>query len=309
MYLSRIEPLGPHRHAIKHILHTGGDDHLFNKSRFALWCVAHKRLQARQILLGEAPDQEQLEWVSKLNIDRPDNHISADVLNMSVQTAAVKQLMQGGDGVESDQDEISAKLDQTQQLLQSIQTLINQVENWTSTIPMAWKPKIQASHSDNNSDPSDTDSDEPQCRERSPAPFFPCPRVLSYRDLWIAYIWNLHAASQIVLRESYVDVITYQAHLLGRNLTHEEVMQVENEENEVHKLSSAIIQSLPPLLGLTHRNQPLDYSRPPTKGAMTGRFFALFSMWIVQKARYTSKLHKETALRVISWISSKHGLA
>lgn len=302
MYLSRLEPLGPHRDAVKHILHSGGADHLYNKSRFALWCIAHKRLQARQILFREEPDQRQNDWLNRLSIDRPDVHISADILDISIRSSAVKRLTEGGT-IKDTCTSISEKLKQADELLHAIRSLILQVDSWTSSIPMFWRPRIEEAPDVHRSNLTGLT----QWSDRDQLPLFPCPRVLSYHDLWLAYIWNLHTTSQIVLHESLVDLMVYTAKLSCRDLTTEETTQIDVERAAVDRLCSAIIQSLPPLLGLTQSGWDAD-SRLPRKGAMVGRFFALLSMWIVVKAQYTSDLHKKTAYEVIAWISSRHGL-
>jgi hypothetical protein len=296
MYLARIEPLGPHRDAIRHILHTGGNDYLFNQSSFALGCLAHKRLQARQILLREEPDAEQIMWVSKLNVDRPDIHISADVLHMNILSAAVKKLTQSSEDIGSTSEE---KVEQSRQLVRSIQDLIASIESWTSAMTGVWKPEV----TDPRHIAQPREMDEPF---DLPIPHFPCPRMLSYHNVWLAYLWNFHAASQIVLRESLVDVINYSATIQGREPDQENMERIHSEQEAVHRLSFAIIQSFPPLLGFTHRHDP-EPSSPP-HGKMAGRFFSLCSMWVVQKAQFTSLEHKQTASEVIKWINDRHGL-
>lgn len=98
MYLARTKQLGPHIDAVKYILHARGSKQFYDRSQFALWRVAHHRLQARQILHREGPDADQIEWVSKLNMSLPDIHISADVMHMNILNAAARKLTEDGEG-------------------------------------------------------------------------------------------------------------------------------------------------------------------------------------------------------------------
>ncbi|KIW26162.1 hypothetical protein, variant [Cladophialophora immunda] len=296
MYLARIGPLGPHRDAIKHILHSGGNDYLFNQSSFALGCLAHKRLQARQILLREEPDPEQIMWVSKLNVDQPDIHITADVLHMNILFAAAKKLTESGEEVGSSLEE---KVEQSTQLAHSIQNLIASIESWTSAMTGLWKPEV----TDPQQIAQPREMDEPF---DLPIPHFPYARMLSYHNLWLGCLWNFHAASQIVLRESLVDVINYGATIHGREPDRENMERIHTEQEAVDKLSSVIMWSIPLLLGFTRRYD--SHPRSPPPGKMVGRLFCLCSMWVIQKARFTSLEHKQTASEVTKWINDRYRL-
>jgi len=286
-----------HGDAIRYILYAGGHDYVFNRSSFALGCLAHKRLQARQILLREEPEPEQIVWVSKLNVDRPDNHISADVLHMNILSAAVQKLARSSADIGSTSGE---KVEQSRQLVRSIQDLIASMESWTLAMTGVWKPEVMEPRHITQPREMDEPFD-------LPIPQFPCPRMLSYHNLWLAYLWNFHAASQIVLRESLVEVINYSAMIHGdQGPDPERLERIHREQEAVHRLSSVIIQSLPPLLGFTHRHD-LEPRSPP-HGKMAGRSFSVCSMWVIQKARFTSPEHKHTASEVIKWINDRHGL-
>lgn len=296
MYLARIDPLGPHVHAIRHILHAGSDDYLANESSFALGCLAHKRLQFRQILLREAPEPEQIEWVSKLNVKQPDIHITADVLQMNILSAAVKELTHRPVNIRSSVDEI---VERSRQLVHSIQDLIPSVESWTSTRTGLWKPK--------ETDPRKiTQPCEVKGSLDIAIPHFSSTMTLSYSSLWLAYLWNFHAASQIALRESLVDAIAYSAAIQGREPNLKETKRIRDEQGAVDKLSSAIVQSYPQLLGLSFGNE--REPRSPPQGRMAGRFFTLCSAWVIQRAQFTSLEHKQTAIEVIRWVNNRHGL-
>ncbi len=120
-----------------------------------------------------------------------------------------------------------------------------------------------------------------------------------------AYIWNFYAASQIVLRESLVDMIEYAAVLQERSELGEQGMQIIQKQREwVDVLSGVIIASVPQLLGFTYQDDQGRRPQQAQQGRMAGRLFALFSMWVVQRAKFTSPQHKQTAAEVVSWINS-----
>jgi hypothetical protein len=180
MYLARTEPLGPHDEAIRHILRTRGDEQLYNSSHFSLWRIANHRLQARQMLLREQPDPEQIAWVSKLNINRPDLHICADVLHMNMFSEAAKRLTQAHEDIATMRTERS---EQARHLVHEIRDLISTIESWTSAMTGVWIPKIDDPQ--NIAQPQDVD--EPA---NLPIPHFPCPQTLSYSDLWLVQIFS-----------------------------------------------------------------------------------------------------------------------
>lgn len=312
MYLSRSFPLGPHSEALKLILRARGEEPLFSQSSFNLWRLAHHRLQTRQVMLGEAPDPEQIAWVSKLNLDRPDLHFYADVLHINLLGVEARRLMQGSPDIGATLDE---RIERARQLSRSMQDLIASIEGWTSEVTGKWRPKIK--------DPDIIvyqEADEP---DDLPIPNFPCPQVLSYNDIWLvsiptlkqlahannfqAYMWTFHGASQIILRESLVGLLRYIANLQGRDSPDpEDVAVVQDQRNGVDALSAGIIRSFPKLMGFTHRDD--GGPRSLTHGKMAGRLCSLFPMWVIQKAQFTSDLHKQTATEVTRWIEFRHGL-
>ena len=293
VYLARVKPLGPHRDAIKHILYTDREEYP-TESQFSLWCVAHQRLQVRQLLARDPPDPEQVTWVDRLNTRRPDLHIAADMLHMNTMSAELKNFIRAA---QETLEVPEYTILQAQQLASSTQDLITTVETWSRAVAEQWKPKQLD---------ADQEVLSPIRRSSLPIPHFPCPKLLNYHDLWLAYMWNLHAAAQIVLRESLIELIDYiEAHseqapdLEGMTQIHQD------QAFAVEQLSSAIVRSLPQLTGFKHRHES-NYT--PHRGKMTGRLFALCSLRVVQQANWTSEVHKKTADEIVEWMRMRHGL-
>jgi hypothetical protein len=290
MYLGRTEPLGPHSDAVRHVLRARGDKQFFDRSGFSLWLVAHHRLQARQVMLREGPYPEQIAWMRKLDIDFLPLHISVDVQQMNALAAAAKKLTLGSAVARPISSE---KVELARQLAQAIEALISSIKSWTAMTTDVWRPKTIDPHY------MDVSS-------KFPIPHFTCPQLLSYHDIWLAYMWNFHAASQIVLRESLIDVINYTASGQMQEPGLEDMERIQREQDAVNRLSSILIRSFPQLLGFTHKDTRGPYL--PAQGKMAGRYFSLFSMCVVQSARSTPPKHKQTASEVIEWINSTHGL-
>lgn len=299
MHLARSDPLGSHNEVIRYILRSRGDGQLYHPTRFSVWRLTHYRLQSWQILLREQPDAQQIAWMSKLNIERPDLRICTDVLQMNDLSAIAKTLVQSTEVVETTR---TANLNQARQLAQEMQDLIVSIEGWTSEMSGVWTARVEDPQ--NIAQPQDVD-ESPEFQ----IPQFPHSRFLSYDDISLAYIWNFYAASQIVLRESLVDVIDYITTLQNRGPPDEDTMEIiEKQRNEVDVLSSNIIGSFPMLLGFTPVQRGIGRLRLPQQGRLAGRLFALCSMWIIQRARFVSAQHKQTASEVVAWITSRHGL-
>ncbi len=84
---------------------------------------------------------------------------------------------------------------------------------------------------------------------------------------------------------------------------------VQKQHEWIGVLSVAVLSSFPQLLGFTYSNEEKRQSRQSQQGKMAGRLFALFSMWVIQLAKFTSSEHKKTAAEVVAWINTRHGLS
>ena len=249
------------------------------------------------MLLREKPEPEQIDWMKKLNVDRPDIHVSADVLNMNSLSAAAKQLTQTGEDTEINAEQ---KLEKSTQLVQSMQTLLPLIDEWVSVTTGAWKPKVF----DSTYTASVSTLDVPLSL---PLPHLPCSYLLDYHNVWLAYVWNFHAASQIVLRESLIDVVKYAASLQGQVPDDEDLARIRDQVKAVDRLAASIIRSVPPLIGLTQGPDP-ETGQSRQHGKMAGRLFLVCAMWAVRRAHYASAQHRQTASEVLAWITARHGL-
>ena len=131
-------PLGPHSEAIRHVLRSRGDGQLYHPTGFSLWRLTHYRLQAWQTLFHEQPDAQQIAWVSKLNMERPDLRICSHVLHMNILSAAAKAMLMTA--VDTEETRI-AKLNQAGLMVREMQNLTLTIERFMSEMKGAWKAK------------------------------------------------------------------------------------------------------------------------------------------------------------------------
>ena len=297
MYLAQEEPLGPHINAIRFILNSRGDSQLYDRSRFALFRAANCRLQARQLLRGEDPEPLQEELLSKLNVTHPDIHIAVDIMRMSHLCAEARKLLQWGNDRAA--GTLTAAASTATRLLKSMRDLIAAVSCWTSSMTGVWQPKVIDAHSITRPEEAPYSSDHPLAN-------FECPSLFSYSDIWFAYIWNFHAASQIVLREALIQIVHYRARLQHEYDSQHPNGIIDEQRGAIENLSASIIKSFPPLMGFTDVSGKLPPSIP--QGLMAGRSLALFAMDVVRKAEFTPPEHKNTAFKVANWIHASHAL-
>lgn len=299
MYLGRNDPFSPHGEAIKHILRSRDDGQLYSPSRFSLWRLTHYRLQFWQTLFFEHPDAQQIAWVSKLNMEQPDLRICSYVLHMNILTALSKSLTHTN---ENDETMRREKLGRINQLAKEMQELIAAIEQWMSEMSEPWRAKKH----DSQNIVVFGDVDEVHSY---PIPRLQYSQILSYDDIWLAYIWNFHASSQIVLRESLVETIESASVLQGKDeLDEDDKSVIQKQREQVDNLAATILESFPQLLGFTYKYKKSGQPQISLQGRMVGRLFALFSMWVVHKARFASSQQKQTASDVVAWINNRHGL-
>ncbi|KAB5533618.1 hypothetical protein GE09DRAFT_972809 [Coniochaeta sp. 2T2.1] len=301
MYLGRNDPHSAHTEAIRHVLHKRTTGEHNTSTRFSLWRVTHYRLIAWQTQHREHPYAQQLEWLRTLKMDRADFWICVHVLHMNSLSALSKTLTSSSTG--GDQKARLDKLAWARQLASEMQELTVSVESYASGMARAWN----ASEEDlGGCSPTEEANGSPTL----PMPQFPYPRLLKYDDIWLAYIWNFFAASQLVLRESLVEVMEYIDILEDESTANDSRFEVTQKQREwIDVLSAAILKSLPQLLGIVSKHKSIESAEDSEQGKMAGRLFALFSMWVIQGSKYAALKHKNTASEVIDWINNRHELS
>ncbi len=82
-------------------------------------------------------------------------------------------------------------------------------------------------------------------------------------------------------------------------------MQIIQKQREwVDVLSGVINASVPQLLRFTYQDDQGRRPQQAQQGRMAGRLFALFSMWVVQRAKFSLFFDKQTASEVVGFFNS-----
>ena len=288
IHLSRQEPLGPHKDAIRHILALRGEEQFQSQKQFELWRAAQQRLQAQRIAQRDGPDDEQLEWISKLNVSLPDLHVCVDVEKMVVLCSAARKVVQDGGGKEIQSAEGAMR---AKELLETMREIVASMDEWSRQVDAVWLPRR-------------TDADPAMVRKshQDTKPSFRRSQTLEYSDPWLAYKWNFHNASQIVLRQSMVEVMEYLSNHRHGQAQAQYQEEIAASRTTAKSLANTIIESCIPLLGFSKDSQAYP------RGKMVRRFFALCAISVVQQARFASPEQKQTAKEVLDWIERSHRL-
>lgn len=294
MYLARSEPFGPHNKALIHILLARGEGQLYDQSKITLWRTAYYRLQSRQVLNREGPGNTQVPaWVNKLNMDKPNIRIFIDIMRTNIFCAAVKSLTQSIEGFD---DTRLPKIIQARQLEEMIRQLVASIDNWAVSMRRTQEPT-----------PKELDQLQTPAKsafpDSLPVPVFPPSNLFKNHNTWLACLWNFHSASQIVLRESLIEIIQFCAIMEDRQLDSEESDSVRVQQYTIEKLSIAIIESLPILLECSG-----EVLAGPIPGKMSSKCSLIFTALVVLRAKHVSSEQKITAQMVIDWICGQHNL-
>ena len=279
-----MRPLGPHIIAIRHLMKRG-DRTSRSGYNSELWRMVNCRLRARQIQDGDEPDEPQQDMIAMLDIDTPGSHLVADIREMTALCAEAKRLLR----ISSEDD-----LQSPARLIQKMEAMIVTTESWVfDEAPDVWET-------------TSLDLDGSRMLEECCNISVGCslesrrqhPR---YETVWYAYIWNFHAACQIMLHE---DIVSLSRRILPDQC---DKVLVERQKSSVEKLADSILGAISSLVGVTDTlNQQRD--RTIGKGMVAGRFLALFSVDVVVKAQLTSDRQTQEARGVIEWIRSSHSL-
>ena len=228
--------------------------------------------------------------MSKVNLERPELHISADALRVTDLRAAAKHLLA------SEQSE-EEKVGHAIQIMQGIEDFLQDMDRWTSAMTGIWKP---TSH---DAQPALQPAEGPTEHPDHPLKHFMCPRIFRYIDIHLVGLWTFYSACQIVLRETFVQVMRFNANF---QIQDQQVNQerVEREQSAINELSGSIIRSFPPLMGFGAGSFP----PPSSQGMMVGQFSGLFAMDVIRAVEFTSSKHKNTARKVTEWIAASHKL-
>ena len=244
--------------------------------------------------MQEEPSLAQFQLISKLDLDRPEIHICSDVLQMTTLVAAAKRLVPLN---ASSSDLCAPHVANITDNRFDMQQLINSMDIWTSEVDSTWKPT-----------PVDTQSIARPLDVDHPLAYFFCSHFLTYSDIWVAFMWNFHAACQIIMREAFIELTVCYQRVANPLLCCEDVQSsVEQQQAAIAGLAANIITSFPSLMSFA-TDQSSNFASAPRQGITVGRCLALFALQVVQKSRFASLEHKRAASKAIEWVQSQYTL-
>ena len=104
----------------------------------------------------------------------------------------------------------------------------------------------------------------------------------------------------MVLRESIIEVIRYGGRKGQPDLSPEENDTIHSQRLAVNKLSTSIVESIPPLLDFAEEPRPTLAT--PQKGRMARRFSTLFSLWVILRSEHTPPHVEQVATTITNWL-------
>lgn len=248
------------------------------------------------MLRREEPDAVQIELLDHLDTGRPDIRICVDAMKMTALCAAADKLIKrrGSPG------SIAEMTETTDRLVDQMQDLLAETEQWTASMSQTWRPKLVDARMMTRR------PREYQYSHDHPLAHLYCAKLIAYPDVWLAFIWGFHSACQIIVRETLIALLEFQMRLRGGEADLISADGIAREREAVEKLAASIIGAFPALMGFVDGAGEEDEVHP--QGLMAGRCLALFALEVIHKAKYPRFEHKDSAAAVIHWMSASYVL-
>lgn len=238
----------------------------------------------------------QIELLDLLDTRRPDIRICADTTKMTAMCAAADKLIRG----RTSSAFLPELLETTAELVDRMQTLLAEIEEWSCRTSRMWQPKLVDARMMKRR------PREYQYSHDHPLAHLYCAKLIAYPDVWLAFIWGFHAACQIITRETFIALLEFQVRLQGGEPCQTQANDIARQRLVVEQLAASIIGAFPALMGFTNGAGEEDDVHP--QGLMAGRCLALFAMEVIHKAKYPRFEHKDAAVAVIRWMSASYVL-
>lgn len=240
-----------------------------------MWCTAHHRLQARQLLLGESPIPEQDAWLTKTSLSHFPMAISSKINTMLQFSAAVRSFFQPA-AVEA-LDIIA----QAKKISDDGMALLNSLDQWEASVAPVWTLG-QYHHDGHGVLPSST----PDTRSRV------------FREFWLRSTWCFYWATEVMACESLVEILdnmrksSSDAELISKHL-----VDIEAQHLRIEQLCYFILTYMQQLAELvSYQDSPIRVS---PQAYMTVKSSAYIAMTIVQRANASSSEQKEASAQML----------
>lgn len=244
---------------------------------FALWRIAHHRLQCRQLILQEDPIPESSLWFQHLDLSEPSLRIAWNNLQIQVLCCHCRRIMESDTCSQSDLDLLVAEF----------QALISSTNNWMSNLAHGWQPKMdRLDHIDSKLQSVWHLLLPLQCR--------------IYYDAWVAYEVCFHEIGQVMLHETFIDLLRSTICNVSPSSIHiaDAMAQVNTTQTIAQRLSETV-------LGILKTQLAGSSAVATTKLTL---FFSLAACWVLQRGKYVSRQQKLLATEILHWIRQGYHL-
>lgn len=257
---------------------SGRDFEQFSSRQgFALWRIAHHRLQCRQLILQKDPLPESLLWFQHLDLSDPSLRIASDNLQIQVLCCQCRRIMEADPCSQSDLD----------LLIATFQALITSTNNWMSNLAQQWQPKMDRLNHVNSKLQSVWHLLLPlQCR--------------IYYDAWVAYEVCFHEIGQVMLHETFIDLLRSTICNVSPSSIH--IADAMARVNGVQAISQRLLETV---LGILKPQLSETSAVATTKLTL---FFSLAACWVLQRGKYVNRQQKLLATEILHWIRQGHHL-
>jgi hypothetical protein len=277
--------------AMTHLLHIRNDSQLFDSTSFRLSFLSAVYILKHRLVRGEKPPDAICNFLAKLNVKMLDNRILDDAFSATKLCAAARSILSST--VMSPDHLLQAdKLVERMQCIAGKAASLCEISNYSSQASQ--KLAVLSQKPTNNIASS-----------AHPFTDYAGLDVLLYPDIWVGFKWIFYASFQIALRDCIIRLRQYIS-INSTSWSPEDCDVTSQQQNELHKLSSSFVRSLPTCLGFM--DQPKDYPHGSGQGIAVRRCTAFLPMNVVLRTDSISMQQKTLVEKALVYIYDIHAL-
>ncbi|OCL03253.1 hypothetical protein AOQ84DRAFT_419804 [Glonium stellatum] len=288
VHLQDSVSIGSHAQGMAQVLRLRGPNQIYGARGWSLFRLSHHRLQRQQLGFKQDPLPESEAWLESLSDDLPYVRIEKDNFKISQICERARSLLKAI-------NDTDLSVVQTLDMVQQIRELDQATTTWRQSPGWAFKTL----HS----------SEITQDVEILPK--FP-DFVQLHHDVWIAYEWNYHRISRIILHEHLLECLE---RLEGSSASNDESILVliypyqETSTAIIRDLADEILSTVPQSLGdIDCEGNILNASTGSSICKGVGGYFLLWPIRTIKKTRSATTSQKALAQGVFERIRECTGM-
>lgn len=278
--MNRRTPLGSHSAAVLYSLRARTDKQLYERSQYFMWCTAHHRLQARQLLLNESPVPEQDAWLAQVSLPHFPMVISSKINTMLHFSAAVRGFFQ------ITATDAPDKVVEAAKISDDGIALFNSLDEWETGLSPIWKLGQHHHNSDLVSLSSTRSSSSPSSRNHV------------FRQFWLRCTWCFYWACEVMASESLVKILdTMSKSSTDAELNSKHRANIQAQQTRIKQLCDVILKYTQQLAELlSYEDSPIRIS---PQAYMTTNSSVYIVLTVVQRTRSSSSEQKRESTQVL----------